>query len=1245
LWIIRLDTPSLAAYTGGVPGLQPTSPQITGASQLDVAAPASISYADFLESQQANALARMNRALGRPVDVEFRYMNVLDGMAVWADAAEAARLARLPGVAGVYRDEVRELTTDVSHELIGSAAVWGGDTAEGVATRGEGVVVGMLDTGVNPDHPSFAATDADGYTHVNPLGAGNYLGVCAPDHPQHEDICNDKLIGAWNFHPDSPSAQDVNDHGSHTGSTMAGNVHEAVFTIGDTTFTRTVQGVAPRANVISYLVCFPSCPESSMLAAVNQAIADGVDVLNFSISGGDDPWNDPVDQAFLEAFNAGIFIAASAGNDGPAPGTVARTGPWNASVAASTHSRVFAQTLAVTGPGAVPASLTSVAAVPGEGRALNDTIDAQVHDAETVDPGNGLGCEPFPFGVFDGGIALIDRGTCTFANKVNNATFGGASAVVVVNNVAGPPVGMGGLESTTRPSVQIDQADGAQLRDFIAGAAEPVELRLDPAAEVAVNEEWVDIMAGFSSRGPSRLDVLAPTFTAPGVNILAAAAADNGDPLQYAVLQGTSMAAPHGAGAAALLKALHPEWSPAKIRSALAATADPNALLKDDGHTSADPFDQGSGRLNVAAAAQVGLVMEETYDNFLAANPATGGDPKRLNVPSMVDNECAETCTWTRMLTSVADAAATYEALIDAPAGMEITVEPQTFTIAAGATQQVEITADVSALPTEQWSFASVGFQTDSVHPGTNIPITPVHYPVAVVPIATPPAMTLDPDQVTVRQSSGQVTEHALTIGNTGGIDLEWSLVHDEPVRLPMSRVTPIDTVPPRPTASGDVRLRRDPAAGDRVVVRPQALPVGSRTAILTHSRSQAIADNNSTACAGGRGSADTGYLRTFTLQDFGITAAFEVTEVSFAIQRLLGPPQTIGVNLYTLQDDNRLTYENLTEIGTAQVTLSAQEMTTITVPVTGTVPAGSTLVVEIDTPDRLESGGFLYIGSNSAGQTAPSYIRADACDLPEPADLAGLGFPDMHVIMNVTGVTEGPTCDAVSWASLTPNHGVVPPDGTQATTVTIDTTGMSPGTYEANLCLKTNQPMRPLHTVVPLTLTVGDDEPAPEASQTIVATVPAPPGDGSLVISVDSDDRTVTLPPLQLAGTADRLSATGELRPVTVTDTRTATDPGWDATAQVTDFASSEFTFSGGYLGWTPEVVSHSEGQQVSAGEAVAPDFPDGEAGLSTPRELAHGQAGAGAGTAVLGAQLALTVPVDTPAGTYVATLTLTAI
>jgi subtilisin family serine protease len=778
LWLVRLREPSLSSYTGGIPGLVATSPQVTNESPLDVASPRSAAYLRHLADRQADVTARIEHALGRKPDVAFSYRNVLNGIAVRVDASEAARLASLPGVASVTPDREFQLETDVSHELIHSDTVWDGDTGSGLATRGEGVIVGMLDSGVNPDHPSFAAVDADGYQHTNPFGTGNFAGVCDPDHPQHEGICNDKLIGAWNFALFSPSAVDDNGHGSHVGSTIAGNKHEAVFQVGNDQYTRTVQGVAPRANVISYKVCAPSCFSSAMVAAVNQAIADGVDVLNFSISGPDNPWGNAVDLAFLDAFAAGVFISASAGNNGPGAGTVSKTAPWNATVAASNTHRLIAQRLDVVSPAPVPPALTRLAAVPGEGPAIESVIEAPMRYAGAIEEGNSEGCSSFPAGSFDGAIALIVRGSCNFSVKVNNAAAAGAVAAVVFNQFGGPPFVMGGLEGTTIASVMVTLADGQALRDLLAENPD-AEVRLDTETVLVMNDDWAHVMTDFSSRGPSRFDLLAPTFAAPGRGILAAGAAVGDDPVQYRFMQGTSMAAPHGAGAGALLAALHPDWSPAEIRSALATTANRTGLVKEDGVTPADPFDVGSGLVDLEQASRVGVVLNETHANFVAANPATGGDPGTLNLPGMVDHNCDEVCSWTRVLTSVAQVEATYTVGVEAPDGVAVTVAPSAFTLAPGATQEITVTVDVTDIIGGDWVFAAIDLATDATHPDGGPPIAAVHLPIAVIPAEA--EFTVDPLELFTLQDVAQVVERQVTISNTGGAELQWQVVQDSP--------------------------------------------------------------------------------------------------------------------------------------------------------------------------------------------------------------------------------------------------------------------------------------------------------------------------------------------------------------------------------------------------------------------------------------------------------------------------------
>lgn len=774
-WILVLDEPAVASYTGGIDGLAATSPMSTAEEKLDVEDGRTRAYVEHLQGTHEDTVTSMSQELGTEVVVTHDYYYALNGMAVEASAHEASVIADLPGVSMVLPDEINELETDVSNDLIGSPAIWDGATGSGAGTQGEGVIVAMLDSGVNPHHPSFAATDGHGYTHTNPNGSGSYLGLCAPDAPGHQDVCNDKLIGVYNY--TSATWQDVDGHGSHVGSTMGGNRHQAQFTVGSTDWDLTVQGVAPRANVISYKICSPGCPSSYAVAAVNQAIVDGVDVLNYSISGPDNPWSNAVDLAFLDAFDAGIYVAASAGNTGPGSATVTKTAPWNATVAASNSPRLIAQDLSVTGPAPVPEELVGMAAVPGSGPAVTAALDAELREASTVAPGNGQGCAAFPADGFEGALALIERGECTFEDKVVRATEAGAVGVIVTNNFAGPPVVMGSLENTTVPAVMVTLQAGTVLRDF-ALANPGVEVTLDSASLRLVDHSWSPMVADFSGRGPSRFNLLNPTFAAPGRNILAATAASGDEVTRYEFMQGTSMSSPHGAGAGALIKALHPEWSPAMIRSALASTANPEGMLKDDGRTPADAFDVGSGLLDLDAAGRVGLVLDETTEHFLAANPSRGGDPRTLNLPAFVDNGCAGTCTFVRELTGVADVSATYSLDIQSSEAMSVSVEPSTFTLDPGQTQEITVVVDVaSASPADGWQFGDLRVSTEGTHPNGSA-IATVHYPITMLPVN--PIMTVSPTSVTSTQGVDLETKHPLTIRNDGTGPLDWSLT-DEP--------------------------------------------------------------------------------------------------------------------------------------------------------------------------------------------------------------------------------------------------------------------------------------------------------------------------------------------------------------------------------------------------------------------------------------------------------------------------------
>ena len=257
---------------------------------------------------------------------------------------QANTVAKLPGVAAVERDRPIPLATDIGPGFIGAASVWFGASAgqdtlfaggfdDAGGYRGDGIVIGDIDTGYNSESPSFSATDNRGYTISNPLGSGNYIGQCGVSGISLAG-CNDKVIGVYDeidltSGASSPtySVEDTQGHGSHTASTAAGNYRSATLA----GYTAPISGIAPHANLVVYYACSPDptvqCSTAATSASVDQAVQDGiVDALNYSISGGGSPWNDSTSLAFLSAVDAGIFVAAAAGNTGtsvpvPVPGS------------------------------------------------------------------------------------------------------------------------------------------------------------------------------------------------------------------------------------------------------------------------------------------------------------------------------------------------------------------------------------------------------------------------------------------------------------------------------------------------------------------------------------------------------------------------------------------------------------------------------------------------------------------------------------------------------------------------------------------------------------------------------------------------------------------------------------------------------------------------------------------------------------------------------------------------------------
>ncbi|HYJ85660.1 MAG TPA: S8 family peptidase [Pyrinomonadaceae bacterium] len=755
-YIVQLSDAPLASYRGGILGLAPTNPAVLGQVKLDATSGASRAYLDYLAQRQSSFLVNAQLTLGRPVAVLANYRYAFNGVALAMTAGEAAKVSRMSVVKQVQPERIYQLHTDVGPAWIGAPSLWNGSATGGAAgTKGEGVVVGVIDTGVNHDHRSFADVGGDGYNHTNPRGS--FFGVCDP--VTGLPFCNDKLIGVWDFTGTTP--EDDNLHGSHTASTAAGNVVTANIQAPTMTLTREVSGVAPHANLITYKACDTAsggCRGISLGLAIDQATADGVDVINFSIGGGSsDPWADANALGFLGARDAGIFVAASAGNDGPGASTVGSpsNAPWLMSVAASTHNRKFVSSVVNMSGGATaaPANIAGASVSAGHGPArivyAGDYGYPLCGDGPADAATGKAAINPFTPGTFNGEIVICDRGTYGRVEKGENVKEGGAGGMILANDAANGGSLIG--DAHALPAVHISYAAGNVLKNWVANGEGHTGTITPTVSDV--NAANGDAMASFSSRGPDKSSpgILKPDVTAPGVDILAAfnTLGNTGQVggAEWGVISGTSMSSPHSAGAAALVRAVHPNWTPAEVQSALMTTSVTSGV--NVGGKIATPFDRGAGRVDLTQAARAGLVLKETLSQgqtvtqYYEAGQAT---PTSLNRPSMANADCKGTCSWTRVVTSTLNSTATWSAKTTAPKGVRLNVSPSKFTIAPGGTQAITITADVADAPVGQWSFAELSLTSKGV-------------PTAHLPIAVFPGGTAQPVNIATTSTTGSHTQ------------------------------------------------------------------------------------------------------------------------------------------------------------------------------------------------------------------------------------------------------------------------------------------------------------------------------------------------------------------------------------------------------------------------------------------------------------------------------------------------------
>jgi len=758
IYIVQMKGDPVIAYEGGIKGYAATKPG--NGKKLNPNSAAVKKYASFLEKKQDQAISSVG------AEKVYNYRYALNGFAARMTAVEAEKLKKDPGVQNVWKNEIRQLQTDTSPTYIGvteSGQAW----SKGLT--GENVVVGIIDTGIWPEHPSFADVKTPKKGNKGPAIAygpiddftpsGCDFGNTTANPADMPFECNNKLLSATCYNsgfssaadPGNPcggdgaftapwefqSGRDADGHGDHTASTAAGNYGVPAYI--DDEFQGVISGIAPRARIATYKVCWdgpdPStntddgCASADSAAAIDQAVADGVDVINFSIGGSSNYFAAPDDIAFLFAANAGVFVAVSNGNAGPGAGTVGTPSgvPWVTATGATQDDGVFYQAVVVNAPSSVAGSY---AAVEGAGNvSLEDAGPITADVQHSSDP---LACGPID--PMPGKIALVSRGVCSFSIKYNNAAAAGAVAIIVYTDNRG--VTTMSAPGTTIPGVMITREDGLLL----AGET-GVNATLDAANQISAANR----IASFSSRGPNNgaLDIIKPDLSAPGVRILAAVSPWGSGGDYFANYNGTSMASPHVAGSFALLKQAHPDWSPAMARSALMTTAR-NGLLKTFGSEMANPFDIGAGEILPSNAVDPGLAYDAglfEYAAFTCENnaqifsdgscafleslgiPSDGSD---LNLPSIGVADLVGIQTITRTVTAVYNnnGQKNFSVSVDAPPGIDVSVSPSHFKLAKGDSISYEVTFTVTgSAALDEWAFGSLTWTDEDYNYSVRSPI------------------------------------------------------------------------------------------------------------------------------------------------------------------------------------------------------------------------------------------------------------------------------------------------------------------------------------------------------------------------------------------------------------------------------------------------------------------------------------------------------------------------------------------